>query len=309
MIQSMTGFGRAELSDLPEEKRGTGQKKLTVEIKSVNHRYADFTIKMPHRFNRYETQIRGILKEYIRRGKVDVYISYRNEEKAEVSVKYNRDIAREYMKFFRDIQEEFGEEGGKSGGMKMKLTPALLGQFPEVFSLEEAVEEDEEELFAVLTLVLREALKRFSDAREAEGKNLAEDLLGKLRQMEQLVDRVEALSPEIVEAYKQKLADKVREFLERGDLEEGRIAAEVTIFADKICVDEEMVRLRSHIDQTRSILENGGDVGRKLDFIIQEMNREANTTLSKAGTAEITDIGIELKTLIEKMREQVQNLE
>ena len=120
---------------------------------------------------------------------------------------------------------------------------------------------------------------------------------------------MEALSPEIVEAYKQKLTDKVREFLDRGDLEEGRIAAEVTIFADKICVDEEMVRLRSHIDQTRSILENGGDVGRKLDFIIQEMNREANTTLSKAGTAEITDIGIELKTLIEKMREQVQNLE
>jgi len=298
MILSMTGFGRAEMTD--EEK------KLVVEMKSVNHRYADITIKMPRRFNKYEAGIRNILKEYIQRGKVDVFITCQSFKDSDVAVRYNREVAREYMRFFRDMQEEFPDV---MGAPDRTLTPAVLGRFPEVFTLEESVNEDDDSLFQELEKVLREACEHFTEARALEGENLKKDLLDKVDDMSVLVAEVEKKSPEIIEAYRKKLNDKVKEFLERGDLEEGRIAAEVTIFADKICVDEEMVRLRSHIDQTRDILNSGGAVGRKLDFIVQEMNREANTTLSKAGSAEITDIGIELKTLIEKIREQIQNLE
>ena len=146
-------------------------------------------------------------------------------------------------------------------------------------------------------------------SRNAEGENLKKDLLEKVEEISRLVAKVEELSPAILEDYKNRLREKMDEFLQRNDIDEGRIAAEVTIFADKICVDEEMVRLRSHVDGVRNILEAGGAVGRKLDFIVQEMNREANTTLSKAGSLDITDIGIEVKTLIEKIREQIQNLE
>ena len=293
MIQSMTGFGRAELVD---EKR-----KLIVEMKSVNHRYADITIKMPRRLNRFEASIRTILKDYIARGKVDVFITYENLAEADVAVRYNRDVAREYVEYFRQMQEEFS--------MQEELTPTAVGRFPEVFTLEESVTEDDDELFRSLEQVIRQAGEAFVQARSTEGENLKKDLLEKVSEMQTLVARIEELSPQIIEDYKTRLREKMDEFLQRNDIDEGRIAAEVTIFADKICVDEEMVRLRSHVDGVRGILEEGGAVGRKLDFIVQEMNREANTTLSKAGSLDVTDIGIEMKTLIEKIREQIQNLE
>jgi len=293
MIQSMTGFGRAELVD---EKR-----KLIVEMKSVNHRYADITIKMPRRLNRFEASIRTILKDYIARGKVDVFITYENLAEADVAVRYNRDVAREYVEYFRQMQEEFS--------MQEELTPTAVGRFPEVFTLEESVTEDDDELFRSLEQVIRQAGEAFVQARSTEGENLKKDLLEKVSEMQTLVARIEELSPQIIEDYKTRLREKMDEFLQRNDIDEGRIAAEVTIFADKICVDEEMVRLKSHVDGVRGILEEGGAVGRKLDFIVQEMNREANTTLSKAGSLDVTDLGIELKTLIEKIREQIQNLE
>ncbi len=293
MILSMTGFGRAELID---EKR-----KLIVEMKSVNHRYADITIKMPRRLNRFEAGVRTVLKDYISRGKVDVFITYENLGESEVAVRYNRDIASEYVKYFREMSEEFS--------LQEELKPTAIGRFPEVFTLEESSEENDDELFACLEKVVREAGEHFVQARAKEGENLKKDLLEKIAEMQKLVDRIEALSPQIIEDYKSRLREKLDEFLQRNDIDEGRIAAEVTIFADKICVDEEMVRLRSHVDGVRGILEEGGAVGRKLDFIVQEMNREANTTLSKAGSLDVTDIGIEMKTLIEKIREQIQNLE
>jgi uncharacterized protein (TIGR00255 family) len=289
----MTGFGRAELVD---EKR-----KLIVEMKSVNHRYADITIKMPRRLNRFEASIRTILKDYIARGKVDVFITYENLAEADVAVRYNRDVAREYVEYFRQMQEEFS--------MQEELTPTAVGRFPEVFTLEESVTEDDDELFRSLEQVIRQAGEAFVQARSTEGENLKKDLLEKVSEMQTLVARIEELSPQIIEDYKTRLREKMDEFLQRNDIDEGRIAAEVTIFADKICVDEEMVRLKSHVDGVRGILEEGGAVGRKLDFIVQEMNREANTTLSKAGSLDVTDIGIEMKTLIEKIREQIQNLE
>ena len=293
MVLSMTGFGRAELID---EKR-----KLIVEMKSVNHRYADITIKMPRRLNRFEAAIRNVLKDYIARGKVDVFITYENLAEAEVAVRYNRDIAAEYVKYLREMSEEFL--------LQEELKPTAIGRFPEVFSLEESAEESDNELYTCLEQVVRKAGEQFVQARAKEGENLKKDLLEKVSDMRKLVDRIEALSPQIIEDYKARLREKLDEFLQRNDVEESRIAAEVTIFADKICVDEEMVRLRSHVDGVRSILEEGGAVGRKLDFIVQEMNREANTTLSKAGSLDVTDIGIEMKTLIEKIREQIQNLE
>ena len=293
MIQSMTGFGRAELID---EKR-----KLIVEMKSVNHRYADITIKMPRRLNRFEAAVRNVLKDYISRGKVDIFITYENLAEAEVAVRYNRDIAAEYVKYFREMSEEFA--------LQEELKPTAIGRFPEVFSLEESSEENDDELYSCLEQVVRKAGEQFAQARAAEGENLKKDLLDKIEDMRKLVDRIEELSPKILEDYKTRLREKLDEFIQRNDVEESRIAAEVTIFADKICVDEEMVRLRSHVDAVRSILEEDGAVGRKLDFIVQEMNREANTTLSKAGSLDVTDIGIEMKTLIEKIREQIQNLE
>ena len=293
MVLSMTGFGRAELID---EKR-----KLIVEMKSVNHRYADITIKMPRRLNRFEAAIRNVLKDYIARGKVDVFITYENLAEAEVAVRYNRDIAAEYVKYLREMSEEFL--------LQEELKPTAIGRFPEVFSLEESAEESDDELYTCLEQVVRKAGEQFVQARAKEGENLKKDLLEKVSDMRKLVDRIEALSPQIIEDYKARLREKLDEFLQRNDVEESRIAAEVTIFADKICVDEEMVRLRSHVDGVRSILEEGGAVGRKLDFIVQEMNREANTTLSKAGSLDVTDIGIEMKTLIEKIREQIQNIE
>ncbi len=293
MIQSMTGFGRAELID---EKR-----KLIVEMKSVNHRYADITIKMPRRLNRFEAAIRNVLKDYIARGKVDVFITYENLANSEVAVRYNRDIAAEYVKYLREMNQEFS--------LQEELKATAVGRFPEVFTLEEAAEEDDDELYASLEQVVREAGERFVQARTVEGENLKKDLLMKVTELRGLVEKIEALSPAIIEDYKVRLREKMDEFLQRNDIDENRIAAEVTIFADKISVDEEMVRLRSHVDGVRGILEEGGAVGRKLDFIVQEMNREANTTLSKAGSLDVTDLGIELKTLIEKIREQIQNLE
>jgi uncharacterized protein (TIGR00255 family) len=289
----MTGFGRAELID---EKR-----KLIVEMKSVNHRYADITIKMPRRLNRFEAAIRNVLKDYISRGKVDVFITYENLANAEVAVRYNREIAAEYVKYLREMNQEFS--------LQEELKATAVGRFPEVFTLEEAAEEDDDELYASLEKVVREAGGHFVQARTAEGENLTKDLLEKVTELKGIVEKIEELSPAIIEDYKVRLREKMDEFLQRNDIDENRIAAEVTIFADKISVDEEMVRLRSHVDAVRGILEEGGAVGRKLDFIVQEMNREANTTLSKAGSLDVTDLGIELKTLIEKIREQIQNLE
>ena len=232
---------------------------------------------------------------------MDVFITYDNLAEARVSVRYNADVAKEYVDYFRKMQEDFD--------LREDLTAPLVGRFPEVFTLEETADEDDEELFGALEQVIRQAGESFVQARTVEGENLKKDLLEKVEDMSRLVEKIEELSPRILEEYKGKLREKMDEFLQRNDIDEGRIAAEVTIFADKICVDEEMVRLRSHVDGVRNILEAGGAVGRKLDFIVQEMNREANTTLSKAGSLDITDIGIELKTLIEKIREQIQNLE
>lgn len=292
MIKSMTGFGHAESV--------TKERKIVIEIKSVNHRYCDMNIKMPKKLNFFETAIRNYLKKYIGRGKVDIFITYEDYAEDNVCVKYNPEIAAEYVKYIKQMAQTFE--------LKSDLSAAKLSRYPEVITLEEQ-SENEEELWNDIVKVLDEAANRFVESRTKEGEALKADLIGKLDGMLSMVDYIENVSPPLVEIYRNKLEAKVKELLEGVAIDDSRIATEVTIYADKICVDEETVRLRSHIENTRSILLEGGNVGRKLDFIAQEMNREANTILSKADSLDISNKAIDLKTEIEKVREQIQNIE
>ena len=292
MVKSMTGFGRFEVSE--------AERKMTVEIKSVNHRYLDLNVKMPKKLNFFETAIRNLLKEYIERGKVDVFITYEDYSENNVCIKYNRDVAKEYLTYIRKMQKEFG--------LKEDFGAATLSKYPEVLVMEEQ-EINEEELWKMLETALRKAAEQFTNSRIQEGEHLKKDLIAKLDNMLKNVSFIETRSPEILSEYRAKLTNKVKELLTDTSIEESRILTEVTIFADKICVDEETVRLRSHVDHMKKDLQAGGSLGRKLDFLAQEMNREANTILSKANDLTISEYGIELKTDIEKVREQIQNIE
>ena len=292
MLKSMTGFGRCE--NITDEYR------ISVEMKAVNHRYLDLSIKMPKKFNYFEASIRTLLKKYIQRGKVDLFINYEDYTQGNMCLKYNRALAAEYMDYFNKMAEEFS--------IQNDVKVSTLAKFPEVFSMEQAPD-DEEHLWGILSAALEDAAVRFVQSREVEGEHLKNDLLGKLDYMTGLVDYIEGRSPQILTEYRAKLEAKVQELLNGTAMDEGRIAAEVTIYADKNCVDEETVRLRSHIENTRKDLLSGGSVGRKLDFIAQEMNREANTILSKSNDLSISDKAIALKTEIEKVREQIQNIE
>ena len=292
MIKSMTGFGRCEVAE--------NDRKFTVEIKSVNHRYLDVNIKMPKALGFFESSIRSELKSYISRGKVDVFISYEDFSEKTSVVRYNRDLAAEYLGYLRRMAQDFQLEDD--------VRVSVLARFPEIFTMEETGV-DEEELWKELRRAVVGAARMFVDTRVAEGEHLKEDLLEKLEGMRRKVDFISERAPQIVEEYHRRLEERVRELLEDTSVDEGRLLTEVTIFADKVCVDEEIVRLRSHIDTTAKALEEGGSIGRKLDFIAQEMNREANTILSKSGNLEISNCAIELKTEIEKVREQIQNIE
>ena len=292
MIKSMTGFGRSESI--------TKERKIVIEMKSVNHRYCDLNIKMPKKFNFFEAAIRSHLKQYIGRGKVDIFITYEDYTESNVCVKYNAELAAEYVKYLKQISDEFD--------LHSDLSPVALSRFPEVFTLEEQ-SIDEDELWKELVTCLDEAATQFVESRTKEGETLKADLIQKLDGMLEMVDYIESVSPLLVESYRKRLEDKVKELLDGVAMDESRIATEVTIYADKICVDEETVRLRSHIENTKAILLEGGNVGRKLDFIAQEMNREANAILSKADSLDVSNKAIDLKTEIEKVREQIQNIE
>ena len=292
MIKSMTGFGRCELTE--------GNRRFTVEMKSVNHRYLDVNIKMQKKLNLFASSIRNELKNYMQRGKVDLFITYEDFSETTGYVKYNKDIAAEYLDYLKQMSEEFGLEND--------IRVSTLSRYPDVFTMEEQ-EDDEEEIWKELDRALKQAAEAFVETRIKEGENLKQDLLEKLDGMLAHVDFITERSPQIIAEYKQKLYDKVQDLLKDAQVDENRLLTEVTIFADKVCVDEEMVRLRSHIEATRSALIAGGSIGRKLDFIAQEMNREANTILSKTTDIEVSNRAIELKTEIEKVREQIQNIE
>jgi len=292
MLRSMTGFGRYELTEK--------QFKISVEMKSVNHRYLDLSIKMPKRFNCFESAIRNQMKQDVQRGKVDMYISFEDYSEDRVTLKFNRSLAEEYMGYFKEMEETYH--------IPNDVTVSKLASCPEVFMMEQA-EKDEEELWHVISDAISKATANFIMARELEGEHLRDDLLGKLAHLLELVSKVEERSPEIVREYRGRLYEKLSEVLENTAIDENRIMAEAALFADKICVDEEIVRLKTHVKHMRDALAGGGSIGRKLDFLAQEMNREANTTLSKANDVLLADIAIDMKTEIEKIREQIQNIE
>ncbi len=292
MIKSMTGFGRCEISE--------AERKFTVEMKGVNHRYLDVNIRMPKKLNFFESAIRSLLKQYVQRGKVDIFISYEDLSESQVALKYNEALAAEYLKYLKQMEETFGLEND--------IRVSTLSRYPEVITMEEQ-EADEDEVWNGLKKAVEGACRQFVETRASEGEQLKQDLIAKLDGMLDKIAYIEERSPQIVAEYRVKLEEKVKELLADTQLDEGRIASEVVIYADKICTDEEVVRLKSHIKHMRDTLSTGEGVGRKLDFIAQEMNREANTILSKANDLEVSNHAIDLKTEIEKVREQIQNIE
>ena len=292
MIKSMTGFGRYETV--------TDEYRIAVEIKSVNHRYCDLNIKLPKKFNEIENTLRMMMKEIAERGKVDVYVSYEDYAGKGTHVHYHPQIAKEYVKVAAQVAKEFELHNSLSA-------ERLLG-FADVISLEEE-SNDLESVFPIVTQTLQKAGEQFIASREREGEQLYQDIKGKLAYLLTLVAQVEERSPQMLQEHRQKLLEKVQELLGDRKIDEGILATELIVYADKVCVDEETVRLRSHIDAMSETLDMQEAIGRKLDFIAQEMNREANTILSKANDKELSGIAINLKTEIEKIREQIQNIE
>lgn len=292
MIKSMTGFGRGE--SVSEEFR------VAVEIKAVNHRYCDIGIKLPRKLNSLETKMRASIKKAVNRGKLDVYVSFEDLGDHSVGVRLSESVSRQYYEAFEKLSNQLG--------IPNDVTAMRIGRLPEVMTLTEE-ETDLAPVEAQLMEALSQALTSFSDSRVREGDHLKEDILSKLSGMDDKITKIEERYPEMLADYRARLLDKVQELLGDNVVDESRIATELVIYADKICVDEETVRLRSHIASMKSELTAGGSVGRKLDFIAQEMNREANTILSKANDMELSGFAIDLKTEIEKIREQVQNIE
>ena len=292
MIRSMTGFGQGECS-----REG---KKIAVEIKAVNHRYLDLNIKTPRGFSRFEGYIREYLTKRLDRGKIDVFVNFEEAADCQYEVVYNPHIAKMYYDSIMEVADEFD--------LDYNLSAASLTRYNEVLELRE-VEESYDDILTMLKEALESAADEFVENRTNEGERLREDLLDKLNSLSKCVDFIEKKSPEIVSEYKDKLRSKIADLLEDNNIDEGRIAMEVTMYADKICVDEEIVRLKSHINEVKDAFNGDDAVGRKLDFVAQELNREANTILSKSTDVEVANTGIEMKTLIEKIREQIQNIE
>ncbi len=292
MITSMTGFGRSEVVK--------DQKKITVEIKSVNHRYLDIGLHMPRRLNLFDSEIRRLLQQYLKRGKVDVNISYKDEGSAEAGLKYNAGLAAMYAGYIKEIGSEFGAD--------TDFTALQLARLPDVLTMEDP-ETDEEELLVLVEEAVSKAAQALVKTRQAEGEALKEDLLKKLDVLYENAVHVEERYPQIIEEYRTKLLAKLAEVKADTAIDDSRLAAELVLYSDRLCTDEETVRLKNHIAAMRQTLEKGGEAGRKLDFMAQEMNREANTILSKANDFRTSELGIALKTDIEKIREQIQNIE
>lgn len=294
MISSMTGFGRAVES-------GDGFR-ITAEIKSVNHRYLDLSVKMPRNFSSFESDVRLLLRSMLTRGKVDLSVTLEQEQSEAGTLTYNQELAASYVRYMKQMCSEFG--------IPDDCTVSKLAAMPEVLTLGSA-DEDESRYRKILMDTVREASENLIAARRTEGEKLAEDLKDKLTGLEQM--RLEAVqrAPGVVEDYRTRITEKIREILADtgAEVDEDRILTETALYADRVCVDEELVRLGTHIRHMNEELSGGGAVGRKLDFLAQEMNREANTTLSKANDSSLADIAISMKTEIEKIREQVQNIE
>lgn len=292
MIKSMTGFGRAE-----EVLNG---RDILVEIRSVNHRYYEFSSRIPRAYGYIEEKLKSLLNGRIARGKTEVSVTVSSVEGKEAVIEVNEAIASGYVDALRKANEKLG--------LTDDITLSQMMRLPDIFTVRK-VQDDEDQVWQDVKVVTEKALDNFVRMRETEGVRMKEDFLFRLENIEKMVSDVEVRSPEVNAAYRDRLYNKIKEVLADKNVDESRLLTEAAIFADKTAVDEETVRLRSHINQFRSMLELDEPVGRKLDFLIQEFNREANTIGSKAQDAKITKTVVELKSEIEKIREQIQNIE
>ena len=298
MIKSMTGFGRGEYTD--------GKRNMVVEIKTVNHRYADITIKMPRRYSFAEDKIKSAIKAHIRRGKADVFIMVENIGDSDVSVQINEELAKQYLEKMVSLRDALGEPEGFND----QLSLLQIAGLPDVIKTTPAAE-DEEEIMQALLIPTLQAAQNLDKMRATEGEKLAEDLLAKGENLKTLLDQIAARAPQVATDYTAKLRERITELIGNNvQIPEDRILVEAAIFADKCAIDEEITRLNSHIMQLRDIVSTSNQPdGKKLDFLVQEMNREANTIGSKANDITITGYVLDLKSEIEKIREQVQNIE
>ncbi len=292
MIRSMTGYGRGEFT--------ADNRKFTVEIKTVNHRYNDINIKLPRTINSLEDSIRKEVMQKISRGKTDIYITFESFSTDDVCVKINHPLADAYVEKLRELQSYYNLPSTDS--------LSIVAKFPDIITVEKE-KKDDDIIWDILQPALQEALEKLIAMRSTEGDALANNILEKTEFIQKLTSDIKDRSPYVVLDYQDKIKNRLKELLGGVDIDEQRLAAEVAILADKCCIDEEITRLESHILQLKDIIRNGGMVGRKLDFLIQEMNREANTIASKSNDIIITKISIDLKSEIEKIREQVQNME
>lgn len=292
MIKSMTGFGRGE-------KRDNG-KEFIVEIKAVNHRYCDIYVKMPRQISFLEDRVREVVSRSISRGKVDVFITYENYGENSKKVVFDEALAKAYTDAIWRMKEKLG--------LAEDVSVSLVSRFPDVLRVEEE-EDDAEELWKLLHDAVRDALDALIEMREKEGRELKKNVLEKAEYIEKVLKNIENCAPLVVSDYKKRLENRIKELVDQQTIDESRIAMEVAIFADRCSIDEELVRLGSHIGQLRETFELEQPVGRKLDFLLQEMNREINTIGSKASDLEITKYVVEIKSELEKIREQIQNIE
>lgn len=292
MFNSMTGYGRAQMT--------IGGRDVLVEIKSVNHRYYEFAARMPRAYGYLEEKLKGFVNTAVSRGKVEVGVSIFNVDGSEVQVGINRELAHGYVSALRSVKDELQ--------LIDNLSLASIMHLSDVFQVQRA-EEDENEIWEAVHAVAKEALARFLAMRKAEGERMFADIGGRLVTIENFIGEIETLSPQTQADYKARLYAKLNEVLEGKNIDEARVLTEVALFADKIAVDEETVRLRSHLKQFAALTAGTQPVGKKLDFLVQEMNREVNTIGSKCQDVRITRIVVELKSEIEKIREQIQNIE
>lgn len=292
MLKSMTGYGRAQ--------KILNGRDITVEIRSVNHRYYEYTSRIPRTYSYIDEKMKALLKTSISRGKIDVSVTINNIEGKDSEIAVNKSIAEGYVSALRGIAEELG--------LKDDLTLSKLIKLPDIFNIQKTPD-DEEMVWNDVYEVTNDALEKFIDMRSVEGKALGENIIEKADYILEMVEKVEELSPQTVENYRSRLYKKLSEVLEDKNIDDQRILTEAAVFSEKIAVDEETVRLRSHISQLKTILESDEAVGRKLDFIVQEINREVNTIGSKAQDLNVTKIVVEMKSEIEKIREQIQNIE
>ena len=292
MIKSMTGFGRCE--------KIIGGRDITVEIRAVNHRYFDYSSRISRGYSFLDAKLKSFLQTRIARGKVDLFVSIETLDSVDTEVLVNHSLASGYISALRDLQKRYG--------LRDDISVMTVARYTDLFTVHQTPE-DEDEVWNDVQQVAQEAFQSFYQMRQAEGSHLKEDFLNRTKKILELVSKVEERSPQTVKEYREKLLQRLHEMLVDANIDEQRVLTEAAIFADKVSVAEETVRLRSHVSQFHSMLDSNEAVGRKLDFLVQEMNREANTIGSKCVDAEIAHFVVDLKAEIEKIREQVQNVE